>query len=179
MTEGTDRTQADGAGQGPARPTGGMGGWSRLILIASLVLNLVLIGAIVGAGLGRHTDAERRPVGEPGLALLFESLAPQDQRAFRRDVLLDRERRITMRREIVADVRTLLAALRAEPFDRGAVAGALDRQVVRAASLLDYGAEMILDRIEAMTPAERRAYADTLEGKIRRRLPAAADRPGG
>lgn len=160
---------APGTAQEPGRP--GAGPWTRAILIASLVLNLVLLGAIAGAGISHRAMPDRRPTAEGGLGLLYDALPRDEQRSLRRAALGGmRDRGTPMRDEMVADTRALLAALREEPFDRGAAEAALSRQRARAASFLETGSAAMLDRIAAMPEAARRAYADRLEARIRDRM---------
>ena len=163
-----DRTEATPAPEPAPRPGASL--WTRAILIASLVLNLVLLGAIAGAGLSHRAVPERRMAAEGGLGLLYDALPPADQRALRRSVLAELRDRGPMRGEMVADTRALLAALRSDPFDRAAAAAALDRQRSRAAGFLETGTERMLDHVAALSADARRAYADRLEDTIRRRI---------
>lgn len=158
------------------QPGGGMGGWTRAILIGSLLLNLVLIGAIAGAGFS-HREArdirDRRLGGDTGVALLFEALPPDERRALRRAVMSDLREGGAIRQEVVADTRAMLAAIRSEPFDRSALEPVLERQRQRVTRLFEVGWGQMIDALERMSPAERAAYADALEQAIRRRGPAA------
>lgn len=158
--------------QPPARS--GAGPWTRVILIASLVLNLVLLGAIAGAGISHRAAPERRMAAEGGLGLLYDALPGEDQRAMRRAVVAGMREHGPTRGAMVADTRALLAALRSDPFDRTAAEAALDRQRMRAAGFLETGSARMLDHIAAMSPAARQAYADRLEETIHRRAPLRA-----
>ena len=170
--EGTPRP-GDGASPPPA-PRTGTGGWTRAILIGSLVLNLVLLGAIAGAGLNHRMAPERRVIGDAGLGLVYEALPAETKRALRREMLSNLRDRGEIRQAVVADTRAFLDALRSDPFARAAVERALGRQRDRAARMLQIGAERILDQLDAMGPEARRAYADDLEAAIRRRAPLRA-----
>lgn len=161
----TDMTQAPDPAPRPAA-----GPWTRAILIASLVLNLVLLGAIAGAGLSHRAAPEQRVTAEGGLGLLYDALPRDEQRAMRRSVLAEMRDRGPMRGEMVADTRALLAALRSEPFDRAAAEAALERQRMRAAGFLEAGSDRMLDHLTALPAQARRAYADRLEDTIRRRV---------
>lgn len=171
MSEG-DAT--DSAAAPPPAPRTGAGPWTRAILIASLVLNLVLLGAIAGAGISHRAAPDRRVASEGGLGLLYDALPREDQRAMRRAVVAGMRDHGPMRGAMVADTRALLAALRSDPFDRAAAEAALDRQRARAAGFLESGSARMLDHIAAMPVAERQAYAERLEETIRRRAPLRA-----
>lgn len=175
MTDGDEKTTgpapaaADAPAEAAPAPVPSTGGWTRAILIGSLVLNLVLLGAIAGAGISHRAMPDRRQTGDAGLGLLYEALPRQEQRALRREVIPDLRDRAALRREIVADTRALLVAVRAEPFDRAAVAAALGRQRARATGFLDAGSTRMLDLLSEMPAVDRQAYADRLEQAIRRR----------
>jgi len=62
-----------------------------------------------------------------------------------------------------ADMARLAGAIRAEPFDRAAVAAVMDDQAVRIRNRIDLGRGLLLDRLEAMGPEARRALADRME----------------
>lgn len=147
----------------------GAGPWTRTILIGSLVLNLVLLGAIAGAGLNHRMAPEGRMASDGGLGLLYDALPRDDQRALRRSVLAELRDRGPIRGEMVADTRALLAALRSDPFDRAAAAAALDRQRARASGFIEAGTARMLDHVASLPPEARQAYADRLEETIRRR----------
>ncbi len=155
-------------------PPARTGGWTRAILIGSLVLNLVLLGAIAGAGLNHRMAPERRAIGDAGLGPIYEALPAEAKRALRREMLANLRDRGEIRQAVIADTRAFLAALRGDPFDRAAAEQALGRQRDRAARMLEIGADRIVERLEAMGPEARRAYADALEAAIRRRAPLRA-----
>ena len=63
----------------------------------------------------------------------------------------------------------LAAALTAEPFDAAAVAALLEEDRGLAGDLAARGTGLLLAEIEAMSPAERAAYAAALAEGPRRR----------
>lgn len=156
----------------PAETGNRVGFWTRSILIVSLVLNLILIGAIAGAGLSHRSMPDRRAGNDAGLGLLFDALPPRDRRDLRQQMLAVYLDRSDARRAVVTDTRSLLAALRAEPFDRDVALAVLERQRGRAEAMLQTGTDAYLERLDGMTPRERRAYADALERVIRERRAA-------
>ena len=66
-----------------------------------------------------------------------------------------------------AEFDTLLDALRADPFDLAAVNTAMSSIVARNAGRLAKGQDLLSDRIAAMDPADRLAFADRLEDALR------------
>jgi hypothetical protein len=67
-----------------------------------------------------------------------------------------------------ADLVTVLAALRADPFDPAALRTALAAVETRNAERLDLGRSLIETRLLEMSTAERQAFADRLEKGLRR-----------
>ena len=70
------------------------------------------------------------------------------------------------RAELRARFERLLVAIRAEPFDRGAIEAILDEQRAAGARRLELAEEAVLDRLSAMTPEARAAYADRLDRSL-------------
>lgn len=141
----------------------------RAVLIGSLALNLIVAGIFLGAALDRGSPrgGEMRAAGP--LAPLVRALLPEDRQAvigaLRRDPIphdpASWDRSSTRG--------TLLAALRAEPFQPEAVREALQDQRRRGESRLGAADAALAERLAQMTPAARVAYADMLEQQLRRR----------
>jgi uncharacterized membrane protein len=147
----------------PPRPRRG---W-RWLLIASLALNALFIGAVVGGAI-RHW---RNPPGAmPGgeLSLLWQALPGEAREALRGGIDDDRRGGREGRERMRGDLRDLRALLVAEPFDRAALEAwllaARDRQAARA----DRALQRMLDRIAALPAAERARMAERLERRFRR-----------
>ncbi len=145
--------------------------WMRLLLIASLAGNLLIAGIVAGAVLG---EGERGPVPEfraardLGPVPLVMALEREDRRALGRILRMDAQGNRMSREDMRAQFETLLAALRADPFQREAVAGFLTQQRKLAVARQEIGQSTLLERFSTMSLEERRAYADRLEGSLRR-----------
>ncbi len=176
-----DRPGSAGPAPGPRRS----GVWLKVALFVSLGLNLIVAGFVAGAVLGH--DERVRPVSadmarDLGLAPYIGALSPADRRAVARDVrsAVRAQGGIrALRSEARASFDAVLAALRAEPFDRAALERLLARQVARAESRRSMGQTALLDRLEEMSPAARAAFADRLAAGLRRHSPADARAGGG
>jgi hypothetical protein len=66
-----------------------------------------------------------------------------------------------------AEFETLLAALRASPFDPAALQSALAAVEARTAGRLELGRELIENRIAQMSDTDRLAFAERLEAGLR------------
>lgn len=151
----------------PHRPNPSRSRWLRWALVASLTLNLLVVGMVAGVGL-RFAGGEAPPPRSIGFGPWSGGLDRSDHKAlreafgatgrdFRADWQLERE-----------DRAALLAALRADPFDPAALDTVTARMNARATERMDLGQKLIRDHILAMTPAERRAFADRLEASRKR-----------
>lgn len=138
----------------------------RGILVISLALNLLVVGAVAGMVFkGGPGGPQRIDLTVGPLTRAMDG----DRRDAVRDAL--RESGAFQRRdrtEIREDMQVLLTTLRADVFDEAAFRDALARQRTR----LQSGQAAILDavtaQIEEMAPEERAAFADRLEAQARR-----------
>lgn len=143
----------------------------RVVFGLSLALNLLVVGALVGAGLrpdppGRDLGA-RMSLGR----VLYKELPREDRRTLRREVRqrVDRE---TLRQANVGS--ELYDALRADPFDADTINQLMDRQAQAqrtGQAAMRAGWIKVLSR---MSTAERMAYAERLR-QAARAQPAAKD----
>lgn len=157
--------------------TGRPGRGTRILLAVSLALNLLVLGLLVGAllrgGLGGHPGDPRAPASLRALGATPFLLALDE--ADRDRLLADargrgedlRANRAALRDGVDAMVRTL----RSEPFDAGTFRRLAADQRRAAAARQALGEDLLLARIEAMSPEARMAYADRLERIFRRRPP--------
>jgi len=151
---------------------GGMArGW-RIVLIASLTLNLAVAGALGGwvlrhgIGHGNHSphSARMAQMGGPLTRALDDEGRADIAVRLRADGGSRAARRAALREGFTA----LLAALRAQPFDPDAVAARLSAQRAQVAERLEAGHAALVSHLVAMTATERAAYADRVEEKLRR-----------
>lgn len=141
------------------------GRWTKILLAASLALNLLVVGLAVGSVL---RDGPPRGGRDFGLGPISEALSHGDRKTLRRAFLERHPEARTDRREMRAEFDVLLAALRAEPFDPAALDQALQAVARRNADLLATGRELVAERLKAMDGAERADFADRLEDGLRR-----------
>ena len=144
----------------------------RILLGASLALNLLVIGLIAGAawrhGGGPGKGWHHAPPGLQSYAAPYVRALPREAR---RDLHRGLRREVggagrAERRALYAE---MLAALRATPFDAAAVEAVLGTQRERVLALQAAGQARWLATVTAMTPEARARYADRLEEELRRR----------
>ncbi len=138
--------------------------WMPILLTASLALNLLVVGLVIGTAL-RFRDGDRGRI-PPGFASALYRALPDSDRKVLRGELADWHPRGANRR---ADEFNLIGqALRAVPFDPAEVKELLDRQALSNVKLQSTLHEAWLVRITEMTNEERAAYVNRLEEIVNR-----------
>ena len=140
--------------------------WVILLLIASLAVNLLVAGVIIGSALspehrrsGEHDGGPARGfIGEPFLKALSDADRRKLVRELRQNEKTIRESRDGLRQRF----EEFLTVVRAESFDAKAAVQLLGSQRELVIGRQKHGEQLLMQRLEAMTPQERTAYADRL-----------------
>ncbi|MBY6153523.1 periplasmic heavy metal sensor [Vannielia litorea] len=145
--------------------------WLRVVLVLSLAANLAVAGLVFGAWVSH--DGKRGPDGPRGdkdrivRELGFGPYAraiPREGREGMKAAIEARHSGLRANRDALRSAfEATLATLRAEPFDRAAMAAQMETQRSAIADSQKIGHEILLDRLEAMSPEERAEFADRLE----------------
>ncbi len=146
-----------GAG-GPAGPSR-----LKLLLIVSLALNLLVIGALAGAFVmgPRRGHWHFGGRGEDFGLLGFARNLPADRRsAIRKSVQRDRAALKPLWLEMRKARENAAAVLVAEPYDKDKVKAAFDAIGAAEGRLKDAGVAIFLNTAEQLTPDERRALGE-------------------
>lgn len=155
--------------------TSGMPGWAKILLAASLALNMLFLGLMGGRMLsGEMREGRDDPPGA-FLASLPEERAAE-VRAYFKEM---REQRRAARKERRGQWAKVREAVTADPFDRAALEAAVEeiadsRDATRRARY----ARMV-DFIESMSLEERKAFSDAMRERWKRRREQREKRRGG
>ena len=153
--------------------------WMKAALAISVALNLAIVGLVVGAVVKDGPPMRRELVRDLSFGPLTEAFSTEDRMALRRAFLEAAPDFRDQRRMIRADVEAMLTLLRAEPFDGAALETLLEQQQARNLSRFDLGQDLIIERLAAMTPADRAAFADRLQDSLSRGRGGKGDGDGG
>lgn len=154
----------------PTRASGAR--WLRVALGLSLGANLLIVGIVAGAVISHRPDGPRRGMTGPGdLGPYGRAFAYEDRAALREALGAAAPRQRENRAAVRQGFRDVLTALRAEPYDGDRVRALMEAQQARVQDQIELGRAAMLARLEAMTPAERAAFADRLERVLRRGPP--------
>lgn len=141
----------------------------KALLVVSLMLNLMFIGVAVGGLIGHdRRGAMVRPPEDMSLGPLGSAFSREDRAAMRRDAERAGANLGTMRADMQADMAALTTAVVAEPWDPEAVRQALGAMRHRSDRRVELGEKVMIDRLSAMTAAERAGYAQKLRERFER-----------
>lgn len=150
--------------------------WPKVLLAASLTLNVLVLSVIAGAYVRDHRDhrvdrrsppPERSVLREGGLMPFYDAM-PRDARRKMAEAFRASERGFGPdRAALAADFRNFVGALRAEPFEAERLEKLLEAQQARAQARVSAGREILIAQIAGMSPEERAEFADVLEELFR------------
>ncbi len=144
-------------------------GRTKIVLIVSLAVNLLVVGIVAGALLAGSHHRDRTALRGLGYAPFVRALPDEDRMALHEALERDADSFRDNRAELRAQFEAFLTALRSDPFEAEEVERlfAEQRDRILERQLLGQGA--LLERIAAMSPEGRIAYADELDRKLKRR----------
>jgi len=150
--------------------------WMWIALIASLAVNLLVVGAVVSAawnlrsgGFGPHWR----------ISSFLETLPEERSKALQNVVARARETLQPLRQEVRETRRELARIFESEPLDKNALSAGLTRLVEAEVKLRQAHAELTTDLAESMTAEERRAFVKWHEERRRQRFRSAERRNEG
>lgn len=142
----------------------------RAVLIVSLTLNLLVGGVVVGGLIIGPPHPPRPMVGDIGMGTFTEALSREDREALRRAAAADGLTFREMRRQSRADMEAFIAALEADVWDGSQLQHLFDAYRTRSESRMAIGERLFAERIAAMSPEARKAYAARLQEMMKRPL---------
>jgi uncharacterized membrane protein len=153
----------------PEGPKAKTGRGVKIALAVSLALNLLVVGLVGGALLGRGGDPGDAPaIRTLGLGPFALALSREGRDDVRRRIEADLPAIARDRIRIGRSLREVQRALLTEPFDRAAAAAALARSREASVALQAHGHGALLDALAAMSAEDRAAVAERLGRAMRR-----------
>lgn len=146
--------------------------WLKVLLFVSLALNLAIAGTVVGAVLKYGPrDGHRPPRLDMVVGPYTHALNDADRRAIGRKLREEYKASRPSRETVRAQFDSVLAALRTTPYDGARVEAMLMRQMRAGTERQELGQRLLLERLGAMSDAERAEFADRLEEGLSRHRP--------
>lgn len=146
-------------------PRAGAPRWMQILLVASLAVNLLVLGALAGSALmggGRWHGSDHHT------GPMARALSDEDRRILRERMRSARSEGQGGHRAHRAALEQLLTQLRATPYDGAAVEAQLRAVRGHFMERMERGQALLATRFAEMSPAERAAYADRLEAALRK-----------
>ncbi len=142
---------------------------TKVILVISLTLNLLVVGLVAGAHLRDGSDDRRFPrpertaMRDMGFGPFISALPREHKRGIGK-ALRDRSGSfVANRRALAQEMRDIIGVLRADPFDPAVLNDVLEAQGTRIRSRAETGRDVLVEQIGKMTPRDRAQFADRLE----------------
>lgn len=152
-----------------AQPEAGarMTPWMRGLLIASLALNILILGLVAG-WIMRHgvPHGARGSAMEMAAGPLTRALSETERREIGRRIRQATRETGGQRPEIRASFDALVRDLRAVPFDPEQMAATLSAQRRGFQERFEIAQSVLIAHLAGMSDAERAAYADRVEARI-------------
>lgn len=147
---------ADTETRGPSRV------W-RIVLVASLAMNFLVVGVIGGAVVTGRIGPGPTKSFDFGLGPLARTLDREDRRAIGRALRRDQDvRRIDVRGQLTA----MVGALRSDPFEPEQLRAVMAEQSNRMVTLQQKAQAALIDQIAQMDQARRMQFADRLQREL-------------
>ena len=144
--------------------------WLKGGLILSLTLNFLVLGVVIGGIIGHEKLPPPRPPAPEELTFgpLTGAFSREDRAAMRREAEGSGTDFKAMRAVMRGDFDRLVVALQADPWDEAAVRAVLGEMRERSLKRMDLGEQVMLARLQAMTPEARKAFAARLADGVTR-----------
>ncbi|MGH1354399.1 MAG: periplasmic heavy metal sensor [Thalassovita sp.] len=157
----------------PKKKTGtGMRPWLKVVLFASLALNLAVAGLVIGAAVKYGPrDGHRPPRVDMMMGPYTHALSRKDRREIGEKLRREYRAERPSRQEMRAQFDRVLTALRAQPFDAGVVEQLFEHQLEAGMERQAIGQRLLMQRLIQMSDAERADFAERLEEGLKNRKP--------
>lgn len=144
--------------------------YRKYLLVGSLALNFLVIGAVIGTLLSDGPRKLRAPQGEFEVGPFTRALGEEDKQTVQKN-LRDKisERGHDDRRKARELLLELIEAIRADPFDPERVLAQFKSMNQLGESRRVQGESALVEAISKMSAEDRIAYADRLENQFRKR----------
>jgi uncharacterized membrane protein len=142
--------------------SGLFGGWVIWLLAASLSVNLLVAGALLGAYLGgrQHGHDHWRRGGMTSIMSFADRLPADRKSAIQADVVPAREELLKLRDELKTARRSVYELMRKDPFDAQAFKAEMQSLYGIRVRARRISSDAFTAAVLAMTPDERKAYTE-------------------
>ncbi len=149
-------------------------GWVKALLIASLALNVGVVGLVGGTAMRgeKENPYSGKPENEPGLdrrQSRILRMVPEVRREAARNVILSRTEEYDAARSALRQAQMdLVEAIRSEPYQPERVRAALSARRAASGTVWGIGYEQLAEIADSLDPVERSELAAQLEERTKR-----------
>lgn len=146
--------------------------WVRILLVVSLGLNLLVVGAVAGLVIkgGPWKQGGPPSMAEGGVGPLTRALSKEDRRAIGREMRQKGAQSGWDRRAHRQSMERMVVLLEAQPFDADAFAAELNNTVVGLQGRIVDASGALTKRLSQMSDADRAAYAARVKEAMTRKM---------
>lgn len=141
--------------------------WMKILLVVSLGLNLLVVGAVAGFAIKGGPKWRGGPPG--GVGALHRALSEEDRAVLKRRMIREFRAEQGGREAFRQEMAGLVALLRAETFDAGQAAERMARVRSMFEDRMGAAQGLLVAYWNEMGAEDRKAYADRLEEQLQRR----------
>lgn len=142
--------------------------WMKILLVASLGLNLAVAGLVIGAKLSGHGDKRAHFSGATGLRVFMHALPDTQRREVRKYFRINRTRIHTNGEAMRGAMQTIHVAIIARPFDANALHAAFAAQRMHITTSTKDAQKAFVAIISGMTDTQRMDYVKAMQEQRRK-----------
>ncbi len=149
----------------------GMRLWVRIVLVVSLGLNLLVVGAIAGIAIkgGPFKDGPPSRIANETIGPFTRALSPQDRFSIMQEIRQKGRSEGWSREAHRQSMEEMIALLEATPFDVDAFAETFRSTVGGLQGRMTVASEAFVERLSNMSEEERVAYAARVKEAVERK----------
>jgi uncharacterized membrane protein len=141
----------------------------RVLLIASLAVNFVVAGLVIGAVFGNKKYGGKPPRDGDLVGAFTQQLSDKQRRDLGKAIRSEHQSRGYDGRVFRNALQDVLTSLRAVPYDPAATQKVIEVQADKAFERRMAAQSLWLEGVAKMTDEERQAYADRIEEALEKR----------
>ncbi|MCP5074791.1 MAG: periplasmic heavy metal sensor [Rhodobacteraceae bacterium] len=143
--------------------------WVKPVLIASLAINLVVLGLVVGAAFGGHHRPGPGIKAPQGVRSYISAMTPEQREVFDQRSLHSLSGSIKTLRKLRTGHKDVMAAIVTAPFSEDNLRAAMDRQRGDVSAIMGEFQEELIVTLVAMSDEERMQYVERMKEMRKKR----------
>ncbi|MCP5087197.1 MAG: periplasmic heavy metal sensor [Rhodobacteraceae bacterium] len=143
--------------------------WIKPVFIASLAVNLVILGLIIGAAFGDHHRPGRGLKAPHGVRAYVSAMTEDQREEFHERTQTSLAGSLKTLRKLSNRNKMVIAAIEATPFSEDALRSAMDQQATDVSVIMSGFQEELIATLSAMNDEERAEYVARMKEQRKKR----------